>query len=175
MFTSPRRVQSRSIVASTRTNRSSSMAIGDGFALPAMMPRAAHTTISAARKCLSAPRSTAIARNAIASRTEHPQTRPAMNAISGSAAGTSLRLSSGLALCTLERRERLYVMRVGEEIEEVESGEVPPGRDQPARVTGKGYRIAREITNHLTRLLTDRVDRVLSRARARRIEKDEVR
>src|SRR5437016_4193670 len=98
------------------------MAIGDGFAVPAMMPRAAHATISAARKCLSAARSTATVRNAIASRTEHPQTRPVMNAISGSAAGTSL--------YTLERRERFYVMRVGEEIEEIECGELPSGRDQ---------------------------------------------
>src|SRR2546428_10379029 len=86
--------------------------------------------------------------------------------MSGSAAGQSL--------CTLERRERFYVMRVGEEIEEVERGQAPAGRDQPARVARKGYRIAGEITNHLARASAGRIDDAFSGAGARRIEKDEV-
>src|SRR5712692_5367958 len=86
--------------------------------------------------------------------------------MSGSAAGTSLR--------TLERRERFYVMGVGEEIEEVERGQAPAGRDQPASVARKGYRIAGEITNDLAGALRDGIDDGASRARAGRIEKDEV-
>src|SRR5688572_3018284 len=95
-----------------------------------------------------------------------PRASPAMSAISGIAAGTSLR--------TLERRERLDVMSVWEKVEEVECGEAPAGRDQPARVTGKGYRIAGEICNPFFRPFRDCRDDLAPRARARRIEKDEV-
>src|SRR5437899_1888989 len=99
-----------------------------------MMPSAAQKTIRQARARPSNAIRSAMAIIPIASRAENPHVRPAMYAISGSAAGTSLG--------TLERRERFYVMRVGEEIDEVERGQAPTGRDQPARVTRKGYRIA---------------------------------
>src|SRR5947208_14039051 len=103
--------------------------------------------MSARRPRFASARRIAIANRPTASRSEKLLARPAMKAISGNAAGTSL--------CTLERRERFYVMGVGEEVEEIERGKAPAGRDQPARVTGKGYRIAGEITNHLARSLPD--------------------
>src|SRR5205823_11699725 len=93
--------------------------------------------------------------------------RPATNAIRGSAAGASL-------VRTLEGSESLHVMRVGKQIEEVERGEAPTRRGQPVRVAGEDYRIAGEITNHLARLFGDRADDFLARTGARRIEEDEV-
>src|SRR5438093_9328782 len=66
------------------------------------------------------------------------------------------------------------MVRIGEEIEEVERDQAPAGRNQPARVAGKGYRIAGEITNDLAGALRDRFDGVALRSRARRIEEDEV-
>src|SRR5205085_559884 len=74
---------------------------------------------------------------------------------------------------TLERRERLDVVRVGEEVEEVERGEPPAGGDQPIRVARKGYRIAGEITNAFG-VARHGVDDFAARPGAGRIEKDEV-
>ena len=68
----------------------------------------------------------AIAARPRAVATPPPVRRPVTNAISGSAAGTSSR--------TLEGSESLHVMRVREEVDEVERGEAPAGRGQPARV-----------------------------------------
>src|SRR5207302_4189877 len=119
-----------------------------------------------ARARLGNATSSAIGVIPIVARAEHTHVGRAKYAISGSAAGTSLG--------TLERRERFYVMRVGEEIDEVERGQAPPGRDQPARVSRKGYRIAREITNDRARPAPDRLDDAPSRAGARRIEKNEI-
>src|SRR6185369_17811876 len=68
-----------------------------------------------------------------------PTARPRISARSGIAAGTSLR--------TLERGESLDVMGIRKKVEEVERGEAPAGRDQPARVTGEGYGIARQVRN----------------------------
>ena len=65
-------------------------------------------------------------------------------------------------------------MGVREEIDEVERGQAPAGRDQPARVAGKGYWIAGEITNDLARAPADRLDHALVRSGARRIEKNEI-
>jgi hypothetical protein len=42
-------------------------------------------------------------------------------------------------------------MGIGEEVEEVQRGEAPAGRDQPARVPGEGYGIAGEIGNDFFR------------------------
>src|SRR5207248_651533 len=130
------------------------------------MPIARQQTIMHARAWRRAAMRVAIANSPIASRIDKPHVRPAMYAISGNAAGAS----DG----TLERSERFYVMRVGEEIDEVERGEAPAGRDQPIRVARKGYRIAGEITNHLARANGNRVDDRLPRSGARRIEEDEV-
>src|SRR6185369_9174755 len=95
-----------------------------------------------------------------------PEASPAISATSGSAAG----MSSG----TLEGRERLDVMRVREEVEEVERGEAPTRREKPARVAGERYRIACEEANPACRLCGNGVDDVALRAGARRIEEDEV-
>src|ERR1043166_1001911 len=84
------------------------------------------------------------------------------------------RIPAGASWRTLERRERFDVMSVGEEVEEVERAESPTRRGQPARVAGEGYGIARQEANALVRLVRDRVDHVSLRARARRIEEDEV-
>src|SRR5712675_2520516 len=110
---------------------------------------------------------TATAAKPAASAYECPRARPAAKAISGSAAGTSLR--------TLERSERFHVMRVGEEVQEVERSESPTRRDQPARVAGERYRITRQEANHLVRARGDGVDDVAPRPAPRRIEKNKIR
>src|SRR3954462_1190809 len=95
-----------------------------------------------------------------------PQESPAISATSGSAAG----VSSG----TLERRERFHVMRVREEVEQVECGEAPTRREKPVRVAGERYRIACEEANSPVRFLRDGIDDAALRADARRIEENEV-
>src|SRR5437763_12045133 len=91
-----------------------------------------------------------------------PEASPAISATRGSAAGTS----SG----TLEGRERFHVMRVREEVEEVERGEAPTRREKPFRVAGERYRIACEEANSTHRALRNRIDHVALRAGAGRIE-----
>src|SRR3954451_13060415 len=95
-----------------------------------------------------------------------PDARPAISARSGSAAGTS----SG----TLERRERFDVMRVREEVEEVERGEAPTRREKPARVAGERYRIACKEANPSIRLCGNGLDDVPLGSGAWRIEEDEL-
>ena len=65
-------------------------------------------------------------------------------------------------------------MRVGEEIEEVERGQTPAGRDQPIRVAREGYRITGQIRNALPRAAGHGVDHLAPCAGARRIEEDEI-
>src|SRR5436305_8787751 len=83
-------------------------------------------------------------------------------------------MAAGASRGTLERSESLDVMSVGEEVEEVERGQAPAGRGQPARVAGESYRIAGQEANHRARLLRHGVDNVVARAGARRIEEDEI-
>jgi len=84
------------------------------------------------------------------------RTRPAANDANAAAGG----FERGSSLKD-ERGERLYVMRVRKEIEEIERTECVTAAPQFRHVTGEGYRIAREITNPRRGRLREQVERVL--------------
>src|SRR5687768_1883427 len=121
-------------------NAASSRAVRDCTCSDRTMPSAVK---NAGRKRSEMTSSPAIANQGFTSGTASP----VIKATSGSAAGVSLR--------TLERGERFDVMGIREEVEEVQRGEAPARRDQPARVPGKGYGIAGQVGNHFFRPLGD--------------------
>src|SRR5450432_1707763 len=156
-------LQSVEIGASTVANRSTRTSARSA-ACPARIAPSAKNAMAIDARRLHRQTSAAMTANAIA-----------LDAISSPEMNASRGRDDGDSSCTLEGSEGLDVVRVGEEVEEVERGDAPTRRGQPARVACECYRIAREITNHLRSFLANRAQDLRTGARPRRIEEDELR